>query len=154
MASSSFTPHLGLCNWSESDSPKRADFVSDNSIIDSALGGHIADTDVHMSAAEKSRALTPFESVSYSGNDEGTRTIAFSFRPTFAIVFKKNAPPVSYENGVNVVNSGWAIYGSGGTSGVSIGSGGVVVRQESAASGGKRLSLNESDCQYAIVAFK
>ena len=36
MASSSFTTHLGLCNWDASDRPKRADFVSDNNILDNA----------------------------------------------------------------------------------------------------------------------
>ena len=41
MASSQFTTNLGLCNWLESDRPKRADFVSDNGIIDSVLGGHL-----------------------------------------------------------------------------------------------------------------
>lgn len=154
MASSSFTPHLGLCNWSQSDCPKRADFVSDNTIIDTALGGHIADTDIHLSAAEKAKALAPYDSVIYAGTGESTRTVSVAFRPSFVIVYKKNEPPVSCENGTAVVNSGWALYGSGGSAGVSIGSSGVTVRQEASASDGKRLSLNELDCQYTLIAFK
>lgn len=154
MASSNYTPNLGLCSWTESDRPKRADFLSDNAIIDSALGGHIGDTDVHMSAAEKAKALTPFEVTLYTGGGESSRTISLSFRPSFAIVFKKNEAPVTYTGGAVIVNSGWAVYGSGGSAGVSIGSNGVVVSQESTASNGRRISLNEEDCQYVIVAFK
>lgn len=154
MASSSFTPNLGLCNWAANDCPKRADFIADNTIIDSVVSGHIGDTDMHMSAAEKSKALTPYECTGYAGSGESTRTISLSFRPSVAIVFKKNESPVSHENGVTVVNSGWAIYANGGSAGVSIGTNGVVVRQEALATNGRRLSLNEEDCQYAVIAFK
>lgn len=154
MASSSFTPNLGLCNWTENDRPKRADFISDNGIIDTALGGHIADTDIHMSAQEKAKALTPFVCVDYAGTGDASRTIAADFRPSFAAVFKKSEPPVIHSDGVTVVNSGYAYYGHGGTAGVAIGSSGVVVTQESAASNGRRISLNEEGCQYMLIAFK
>lgn len=154
MASSRFTANLGLCNWTENDRPKRADFVSDNGIIDSALGGHIADSSVHMSSAEKAKALSPFESFIYSGTGESTRTIVTGFRPSFAVVFKKEAPPMQYSGGVNIVNSGYASYGDGATAGVSINSTGVVVRQDAAAADGVRISLNETGCQYALIAFK
>lgn len=154
MASSSFTPYLGLCNWAASDRPKRADFVSDNTIVDTALGGHLADTALHMNAAEKAKALEPFAIAVYAGTGESTRTVATAFRPSFAVVFKRNEPPVTYSNGVSVVNSGVAVYGHGGTAGLSISDNGVVVRQESTASDGKRLNLNEDDCQYTLIAFK
>ena len=154
MASSSFTPNLGLCNWTENDRPKRADFISDNGIIDAALGGHLSDTDLHMSAAEKAKALTPFVCVDYSGSGDASRTIATDFRPSFAAVFKKSSAPVVYSDGVTVVNSGYACYGHGGTAGVSIGSSGVAVQQESSSSNGRRISLNEEGCQYLLIAFK
>ena len=60
MASSSFTTHLGLCDWAASDRPKRADFVSDNTIIDTQLGGHIANGNIHLSADEKAKLDEPF----------------------------------------------------------------------------------------------
>lgn len=154
MASSSFTANLGLCSWAATDCPKRADFVSDNTIIDSVLGTHIGDTDKHLTAQEKSRALEPFVIMAYAGTDESTRTVATAFRPTFAIVFKKNEPPFTVDNGATVVNSGCAAFGHGGTSGVSIATNGVVVRQEATAADGKRLSLNESGCQYTMIVFK
>ena len=48
MASSSFTKNLGLCSWSETDRPKRIDFVTDNLLIDEKLGEHLADSDIHI----------------------------------------------------------------------------------------------------------
>ena len=154
MASSSFTANLGLCNWAATDRPKRADFVSDNGIIDSVLGGHVNNSALHMSTAEKAKALTPFECFIYAGTGDSSKNIVTGFRPSFAIVFKKNEPPASYSGGVNIVNSGYAAYGNGGTAGVSISSTGVTVQQEATASNGRRISLNEDGCQYALIAFK
>ena len=37
MATSNYTPNLHLNAWEETDRPKRADFVSDNQIIDTQL---------------------------------------------------------------------------------------------------------------------
>ena len=154
MASSNHTANLGLCSWAATDRPKRADFVSDNSIIDSVLGGHVSNTAVHLSAEEKSKALTPFEYVIYSGNGESSRDISVGFRPTIAFVFKRSAPPAEYSDGVNTVNSGCGIYAHGTTLGVSINSTGVTVTQENTASNGRRISLNEQGCQYSVIAFK
>ena len=154
MASSNFTPRLGLCSWTENDRPKRADFVSDNGIIDSVLGGHVNNAALHMSTAEKDKALAPFESFLYAGTGDGTRTIATDFRPSFALVYKKNEPPIGVSGGNIVVNSGYAAYGQGGSAGVSISSSGVVVQQEAAATNGRRISLNEEGCQYTLIAFK
>jgi len=154
MASSRFTTNLGLCDWDAQDKPKRADFVSDNSIIDSALGGHISNTGIHMSAAEKLKALQPYAVYLYAGSGDGSRTILTEFSPGYAIVLKKNSPLTSYDSGVSVVNSGVAVAGNGGTGGVALSSEGVVVQQQSEASNGVRFSLNESGCQYIIIAFK
>ena len=54
MASSNYTPNLHLSAWNASDRPKRADFVSDNTIIDTQLGGHIANSGIHVSAGGES----------------------------------------------------------------------------------------------------
>ena len=154
MASSNFTTRLGLCSWAASDRPKRADFVSDNNIIDNLLGGHINNTALHMSAAEKDKAIYPFENVVYSGSGDATRNISIGYRPTAVIVFKKNSPTGEYDDGVNIINSAVAAYGVGASSGISINSDGITVQQESAASNGKRISLNEQGCQYGVIAFK
>ena len=55
MATSNYTPNLHLSAWEATDRPKRADFVSDNTIIDTQLGGHIANGNIHLNADEKAR---------------------------------------------------------------------------------------------------
>ena len=154
MASSSFTANLGLCNWAATDRPKRADFVSDNNIIDNTVGTHIADTNVHMTAAEKEKALQPCKTYMYAGDGESTRTIATDFAPKMVIVFKKNAAPTEYSDGVTVINSAFSTYTHGSSAGLNVTSSGFVVQQQAQASGTSRISLNETGCQYAAVAFR
>ena len=154
MASSNFTPNLHLCAWTESDRPKRVDFVSDNNTIDTQLGGHIADGSIHLTSAEKAKLSDPFVCVPYAGSGEAERTISVGFVPKFAIVYKRGASPVTYAGSVNIVNSGYAYYGSGGTVGIAISSSGVVVNEAASATGGVRASLNENGSQYALIAFK
>lgn len=153
MASTNHTPRLGLCQWASSDKPKRADFVSDNSIIDTALGGHIADTAIHLSAAEKEKLNESFVVRSYAGTGEPSRVITVDFQPKFALVYKKNAPPVSYSSGNIIVNSAYAAYGFGGSQGLTVSSAGITVAQTSA-SGGVAVNLNENEEQYVAVIFK
>ena len=154
MASSKYTSNLHLCAWEESDRPKRADFVSDNNIIDTQLGGHINNSDIHMTSAEKAKLDNPYSVSIYAGSGEAERTIVPGFVPKFVLVFKRGVPPVSYTNGVNVVNSAYATYGSGNSVGLSVGSTGVVVREKAAGSDGVRVSLNEEGAQYTMIAFK
>ena len=154
MASSSFTTNLGLCDWTASDRPKRADFVSDNQIIDSTLGGHIANTTMHLTASEKEKALSPYATVIYSGTGDDNRSLTTDFAPKLVMVYKKNAAPTEIGSDAVVVNSGTAVYGQGGSGGLSVSSTGFVVRQQSTASDGVRFSLNESGCQYFAVVFR
>ena len=155
MASSNYTSNLHLSAWQETDRPKRADFVSDNSIIDETLGGHINNGNIHMTAAEKSKLSEPFVTMVYGGSGESERTFSLGFVPKFVMVFKRNAPFVTYSSGVNIVNSGYASYGNGSTAGISVsGSGNVVLTEQSTPSNGMRVSLNEDGSQYSMVAFK
>ena len=153
MASSNYTENLHLSAWTDSDRPKRADFVSDNTIIDTQLGGHIANSAIHLTAEEKQKLDTPYAFKLYSGSGESSRSVQLDFAPRFVVVFKRNAPSVAYENSVTVINSGYASYGNGATTGVSLSSGSVTVT-ETAAVNGVRVSLNESGSQYTIVAFR
>lgn len=154
MASSSFTPNLGLCNWSADDKPKRADFVSDNGIIDTALGGHINNGSIHLTASEKEKALSPFAVVPYSGDGKSSRTIQAGFAPKLALVYLRNAPCVEYAGGATIINSAIAYYGMGGSSGLSLSSSGIVVSQQTTPVDGVRHNLNETDGQYVSVLFK
>ena len=154
MASSNYTTNLHLNAWADSDHPKRADFVSDNNIIDTQLGGHILNDNIHLSAAQKDKLDTPFVMSVYSGNGSAERTIYLDFTPRFAMVFKRGATPAGYINSVNTANCGFATNGYGFTTGVSVTTSGVVVRQIAQNADGVCVSLNESGAQYTLVAFK
>lgn len=154
MASSNYTTNLHLNAWTDSDRPKRADFVSDNSIIDTQLGGHILNSAIHLTASEKDKVDEPFVFRLYAGSGEAERTISLNFTPKFVMAFKRGVPPVEYSNGVNTVNSAYASYGHGSTVGISLSSSGVTVSESSSAVNGIKVSLNESGSQYTMIAFK
>ena len=154
MASSSFTPNLGLCNWAAGDKPKRADFVSDNGIIDTELGGHIANTTVHVTAAEKAKLQSPFTAVAYSGDGIASRAVNAGFQPKAAFVYMKGRPLSEYGGGIMIANGGMSYYGMGGSAGISINSSGITVLQENTATDGVRCNLNETDEQYVAILFK
>ncbi len=154
MASSSYTSSLGLCAWASADKPKRADFVADNAIIDNILGGHVNNTSVHMSSAEKAKALTPYTMVTYAGTGAASRTVSTDYRPSAVIVYKKNVPFTVQSDGATVVNAAVSCYGLGASSGVAIVSAGFTVYQDSTASAGVLRNLNEEDGQYVALLFK
>lgn len=154
MATSQYTPNLHLNAWTESDRPKRADFVSDNNIIDTELGGHVNNNSIHLSAQEKEKITEPFVSTIYAGSGESSRTISLGFQPKLVLVYKRGVPPVTYSNGVSIVNCACGFYSRGGTAGLSITSSGIVVSQAAMATDGMRVNLNERDGQYTVVAFK
>lgn len=154
MATSNYTPNLHLSAWTDSDRPKRADFVSDNSIIDTQLGGHIADSGIHMTAAEKEKLAEPYVLTLYSGTGESQQAINLGFRPKLVFVYKRGVPFVNYSSSVNVVNAACTAYGFGTSGGISITSNGVSVSEQATAENGVRISLNADGGQYTLIAFK
>lgn len=153
MASSNFTARLGLSNWSGDDSPKRADFVSDNNIIDEKLGTHLSNTSIHMTSAEKTKALNPSETLVYAGTGEESRTISgATSQPKFAVVYKKHVPMAELKDGVLTVNFAFGSYSGGSTPGLSVTSTGIIVKKETA--DGVTVDLNEEGAQYAAVIVK
>ena len=154
MATSNYTANLHLSAWSDTDRPKRADFVSDNAIIDAQLGGHLADGGIHVTSAEKAKISEPFVSTVYAGSGESSRTISLDFTPKMVVVFKRGAPFVQYSGSVNVVNAACAAYSHGSSAGVGITTNGVSVTEQATAENGVRVSLNASGSQYTLIAFK
>ena len=153
MATSNYTPNLHLSAWEASDRPKRADFVSDNTIIDTQLGGHIANQNIHLTSGEKALLNEPFVCMMYSGTGESQRTISLDFHPKFVFIYKRGVPFVTYSNGVSVVNAASGSYGMGASVGISLVSAGVSVSETEAANG-IRVNLNENNAQYTMIAFK
>jgi hypothetical protein len=153
MSSTNKTTNLGLNNWIETDRPKRTDFVLDNNIIDTALGNHIKDNQLHLTAEEKQRVTAPFSVFTVYGTGESTVELTPGFNPSMAIVCKKGAPFCVTENGVTKVNAG--IVTSGGTSGgLSISNNSVMLEQSSSAVDGVYYNLNEHKALYLAVVFR
>ncbi len=155
MASTEYTPNLGLCKWSGSDKPKRADFVSDNTIIDSTVGSHIANTTMHVTSSERAKFTNPYTIVSYVGDGESTKEISIANSPKLALVVQKYYPPVTVDNNGNtLVRSGLAYYGTGSTSGITISNNKVTVSQDTQAQDGRKNCLNEEYGQYMLILFR
>lgn len=154
MATSNYTTNLHLSAWTENDRPKRADFVSDNQIIDTQLGGHLANMTMHLTADEKAKIGEAFICASYVGTGEASRTITLAFRPKMVFVFKRGVPFTVYSGSVNNVNAACCFYGNGSSVGISITTSGVIVGQSQSAENGIKVCLNESGAQYSIIAFK
>ena len=87
MAASKKSTVLGLCLWEGTDKPRRVDFVADNEAIESQLGGHIQNDNLHLNDTRRKRLDTPTEVRTYTGTGAASRTILFGFSPSAVIVF-------------------------------------------------------------------
>lgn len=155
MASSSFTPNLGLCSWEDSDRPKRIDFVADNMLIDEKLGTHLLDADIHTTKEEKQRMLTPYTVFEYAGNGESERTLTISGTYSFVIVYQKFYPAVTKDVSGNMVSHlcfAGRLFGSGGE--VTLQPDKLTVTQDSTPTDGVLNNFNENRGQYVAILFK
>jgi len=156
MASSKFTPNLGLNSWQAEDRPKRMDFVNDNDIIDSQLGTHIKNKDIHVTFADKERYLNPYKVMTYAGNGEESKSLSLDEEYSFAIVFQKHYPMVQYDDSGNAICR-FAITGrtfGSSVPGVVFSGNMLVVKQDSQAANGIKNNFNEDMGQYAVVLFR
>ena len=92
MAASKKSTILGLCLWEGTDKPRRVDFVADNEAIESQLGGHIQNDNLHLNDTRRKRLDTPTEVRTYTGTGAASRTILFGFSPSAMIVFAVDKP--------------------------------------------------------------
>lgn len=155
MASSSFTPNLGLCSWKETDRPKRIDFVADNLLIDEKLGNHLLDADIHITAEEKQRMLAPYTVYEYVGDGESERELSVSGTYSFVIVYQKLYPAVTKDTDGNFVSHlcfAGRLFGSGGE--VVLTSDKLIVTQDSTPADGVKNNFNEKYGQYVALLFK
>ncbi len=152
MPSSLKTTNLELNKWIESDHPVRADFISDNEIIDSVLGGHLANSGVHLTAAEKQRVGSPFAVYAIQGTGEQSRAITLDFSPQMVFYFAQDMPLSEFTGSIQKINGGIAVKNYGNSEGCSIGSNIVYVVQQDI--NGVRYNLNKENGQYILVAFR
>lgn len=94
MSSTNKTSVLGLNSWLGTDKPQRADFNSDNEIIDNAFGEHVTDTVRHITNDERKVWNSPYYMGSYIGDGTLSRTVKTKspFVPSFMLVFGSGFP--------------------------------------------------------------
>ena len=158
LSSSNKTTNLRLNSWVGSDVPCRSDFVSDNEIIDTVLGTHRQNTNIHITSAEREKWNAPYYIGTYMGNGSTTRNIAFDsdFSPKWGIVFSAGTFPSvnDYTNRADY-NYFAVISNRGSTSGVTLGSGSMTVTQSTVAvSGSEYKSFNENGVTYVYIIFR
>lgn len=161
MASTNKTPNLNLNSWLGTDQPTRADFVYDNSTIDTTVGGHILDTDIHLTSAQKQKISQPFVVDSISGNGNATRDITLPFEPSLVIYYQKGQPFTGYNSTSDYTICRAGVVGlvlgfSYASLGLSLSGSTLTVTQSSStpSPGGNFANLNENGSQYGYIAFR
>ncbi len=154
MPTNNKTNKLGLNAWAATDKPKRADFVSDNQTIDSVLGGHLENTDMHLSAAQRAKIAAPFVIGAFGGDGAAEGVIVLEFSPSLVIFAQQSSAPAKQSGSETVVGMGFATpsHSSGGIrlSGTRI----YVTQTQGTPSNGIRYNLNAASAQYMYIAFK
>lgn len=153
MASTNKTPNLRLNSWLDSDRPKRMDFVSDNNIIDSALGTHLNDSTSHLTPSEKDKVDEPFEICILYGTGDSSTHLTFDFNPSFVLAYKIDSPACEYAGSRNVINSAYASP-SGASNGIALSNNQVTFYQGSVPDTNYYNNMNKNNSQYIVVAFK
>ncbi|MDO5123559.1 MAG: hypothetical protein Q4D44_02700 [Eubacteriales bacterium] len=154
MASTNKTEHLGLNAWEETDRPQRTDFNADNSIIDTKLGEHLSNSDVHLAYEEKMWLKRPYAELSYTGNGNDTRMVTLPLVAKLVIIAREGYPMSIYEGSVNKVCGAVLSRDGFSTGGAEFNSMGALTVRESSADNGIKYSLNQSGVTYRVVAFR
>lgn len=155
MAASKKSTVLGLSLWSGTDKPRRVDFVEDNTALETQVGGHLNNTDLHLDSARKARIDQPYEVRTYTGTGTASRSLVFSFRPKAAIVFAVGKGASEYTGKYTKQYMGVSAAGQHSL-GLILSTTQVQVMQDQAepVAGGAMASLNENGTAYAILAFR
>ncbi|MBR2724687.1 MAG: hypothetical protein IKB72_04550 [Ruminococcus sp.] len=156
MASKNKSEKLGLNLWNESDRPQRADFNSDNMILDEAIGSHLENEDLHLTAEEKARVFSPLTSAVYVGNGTASRTITLPCRAQALMVYCVSMPCAVFDSqqGCTKVYSAFYANGAGAQAGVSVSGTTLNVTQQTGAENGFVCCLNESGKQYRVAVLR
>ena len=151
------TTNLQLNSWLATDKPKREDFVNDNTIIDTILGSHINNSNIHLSGNIMDTINSKFAIGVITGNGEATKVTTLSFTPKFLIVYLVNQPPIKYDsnNGYYLYNFALGNNTYGCSKGLSISGSNVTLKQSTTTpTDGVFLNLNKNYGQYVYFAIK
>lgn len=155
MAASEKTEVLGLSLWAGTDKPRRADFVADNTALETLVGGHLNHADLHLDETRRARLDTPVEVRTYTGTGAASRSLVFAFAPSAAIVFAVGKGASVY---MGTYTKHYAGFSAGGQHSLGVELGTVQVRvsqtQTPPEAGGSMAALNETGVTYAVLAFR
>ncbi len=151
MPSLNKTQRLKLNLWEPTDRPMRNDFNSDNILIDTVVGEHTNNSNIHLSAEEKAYLQKPVAVMNYTGNGESSRSFTLSEKAKLVIVFAHGKPAIS----ANKVYFALGYTGLGALSGVSVAESGMEFTvSQFADSQGNTISLNENGTGYRVVMLR
>lgn len=153
MAASEKTAVLGLSLWAGTDKPRRSDFVSDNTALETLVGGHLQNGEAHLDDARRARLDEPFSVTTYTGTGVATRKHLLAFAPRAVLIFAAGKGAAEYTGSYTKL---YAAYWANGQSsrGLTVSGMQPAVQQETAASDGCAAALNENGVTYVIVAFR
>lgn len=155
MAASEKTEVLGLSLWAGTDKPRRADFVADNTALETLVGGHLNDAELHLDDTRRARLDAPVEVRTYTGTGTASRSLVFSFQPKAVIVFAVGKGPAEYSGTHTKQYAGFSAGGQHSL-GVVLSTVQVQVAQDQTEPeiGGSMAALNESGVTYAMIVFR
>lgn len=153
MAATSKSTKLKLNLWQETDKPERADFVSDNQIIEEKLGAHLTDSTKHLTSSEKLRASQPFQVFNFIGSGSAQRTYALNFSARAVFLFAAD------RNFTETTDDGKTVYAAvqiGGyhTPGISLSGKTLTTYQQTDPATATTLALNQTNQRYVGIAFQ
>ena len=154
MASTDKTENLRLNKWVSEDVPKMNDFNSDNTIIDTVVGEHINNEEIHLSAEDRKLLGGGITTMVIVGDGNSSKTVTLDTAPKMVHIFLKNSPPAVWdsENSCTVINSAFVIQRGSSSGGASLNDKSLVITNTNV-SDGIKYNLNESYGQYVVVSY-
>lgn len=148
---------LGLNCWAGTDKPMRKDFVDDNMLLDSLLTSHFHNTEMHLSAADRTLLKDGIAIGSYCENGAPKQDIALPFDARLVIVFAPLTASSLYmpNGGYNKSSLAFATK-EGNSLGVNLGVSKLTVcqSQTNPSNGGIYNNFNSDGEDYTYIAFR
>lgn len=159
MSSTKKTNNLKLNQWVGSDTPQRADFVTDNAIVDQVVSGHMKDDSRHISGDEREVWNSVYYRFTYVGNGASSRVIdsECSFQPTWGLVYANSYMPSVMDASNNANYNYFALFSrNGSTSGVTLTNGNKlsVVQSSTPVQNTEYRNYNQNGVVYTVIMFR
>lgn len=154
MSSTDKTENIGLNKWVSTDMPKMNDFNSDNAIIDTVVGEHINNSEIHLSEEDRNLLGGGISTMVIVGDGSSSRTITLETAPKMVQIFLKDNPMAAWDPvyGCMVINGAFVIQKGSSTGGATLTDKSLVVTNTNLINGIK-YNLNKSYGQYIIVIY-